>query len=61
MLQITPDIGVKIAVRHLIFLSELMKLLISYVDKFCKCPTVKNKKGKILKIAEIIWIITHNS
>ena len=26
-----------------------------------KCPTVKKKDKKILKIVDFIWIITHNS
>ena len=53
--------GVKITVGHLIFPIELIKLLISYVDKFCKMSDSKKKKDKILKIVEFIWIITHNS
>ena len=44
--------GVKLAIRHQIFLTELIKLLISYIDKVSKMPDSKKKKKKeILKIA----------
>ena len=45
--------GVKLAIRHQIFLTELIKLSISYVDKVSKMPDSKKKKKKkeILKIA----------
>ena len=42
--------GVKLAIRHRIFLTELIKLSISYVDKISKMPDSKKKK-EILKIA----------
>ena len=32
----TYNAGMKIAVRHSIFLTELIKSLISFIDKFCK-------------------------
>ena len=41
-------IGVKIAVGHQIFPTDLIKLLISYVDKFSKMSDSKQKK-KIIK------------
>ena len=54
--------GVKVAVGHRKFLTELMKQPISYVDKFSKMSdSKKNKIDKILKIVESIWNITHNS
>ena len=43
------------------FPTELIKLPISYVDEFSKMSDSKNKKDKVLKIIEFIWIITHNS
>ena len=36
--------GVKLAIRHQIFLTELIKLSISYVDKVSKMPDSKKKK-----------------
>ena len=36
--------GVKLAIRHQIFLTELIKLSISYVDKVSKMPDRKKKK-----------------
>ena len=36
--------GVKIAIGHQIFWTELMKLLISYVKKFYKMPNSKINK-----------------
>ena len=36
--------GVKIAVGHRIFPTELIKLLISYFDKFSKMSNSKKKK-----------------
>ena len=44
-----------------IFLTELIKSPISYVDKFSKMSNRKKNLDKILKIVEIIWFITHNS
>ena len=38
--------GVKLAIRHRIFLTELIKLSISYVDKISKMPDSKKKKKK---------------
>ena len=38
--------GVKLAIRHQIFLTELIKLSISYVDKVSKMPDSKKKKKK---------------
>ena len=37
------DGGVKIAVGHWIFLTDLIKSLISYVDKFSEMPDSKKK------------------
>ena len=51
----------KIAVRKWIFPTDLIKLLVSYVDKFSKMSNSKKKDKKILKIVEFIRIITHNS
>ena len=55
----------KIAGRHSIFPTDLIKSPISYVDKFSKMTNSKKKKKKdkrkMLKIVEFMWIITHNS
>ena len=45
--------GVKLAIRHRIFLTELIKLSISYVDKISKMPDSKKKKKKKKEILKI--------
>ena len=47
----TVTAGVKIAVGHQIFLTELIKSFVSYVDKFSKMSDSKKKEDKILKRA----------
>ena len=45
----TVTAGVKIAVGHQIFLTELIKSFVNYVDKFSKMSDSKKRKIKSLK------------
>ena len=56
LVEIPLITGVKIAVEHRIFPTDLIKSPISYVDKFSKMPHSKKKKKdkKILKTVQFI-------